>query len=314
MKCIVKEKILNNAFINVTRGSGREYVTVAVIVRALASNYKKVYAAAFNFEFVEALSKELDNVVPLKEMEIPTFFNTHWTELHNDLDIYTEEPYNLGAFGMRRIGFIDAYKYVTHLQESWIEEFGPSKEYPYIKPSTEIINAAVDFSKQHKKFVIVQFHGGQNPAGMQPNQQYNYNEQGLKRHYPLEMANELTTKLKADGYEVLHYTLPNEPHLKDAIYMQQIMPQLFYQELAKYAEGVITIDSSLMHLASSTAKKMVVIWVQTSPLSFGYQKDNIINLRKVDDKDIGGPSMGAVPLNPVVEYPSVEEVYKAFNN
>ena len=300
-----------NAFINVTRGSGREYVTVAVIVRELASKYKKVYCAAFNYEFVDALSKELNNVVPIKENEIGTFFNTHWTELYNNLDIFSEEPYNLGDFGMRRIGFIDAYRYVTGLEASK-QSSEPSSVYPYIKPTTEIINAAVDFSKAHKKFILVQFHGGQNPAGMQPNQQYIYEENGLKRHYPLEMANELVTKLKADGYEVLHYTLPNEPHLKDAIYMQNIMPQLFYQEVAKYAEGVVTIDSSLMHLTSSTAKKMVVIWVQTSPLSFGYKKDGIVNLRKVEDKDIGGPSMGAVPLNPVVIYPTVSEVYDTF--
>ena len=301
------------AFINITRGSGREYVTAAVIVRELASKYDKVYAAAFNYEFVEALSKELNNVTPLKENEIATWFNVNWKELCNTLDIYTEEPYNLGNFGMRRVSFIDAYRYVAGLSDKK-ESSDSTSTLPYITPPTEIINAAVDFNKQHKKFVIVQFHGGQNPAGMQPNQQYNYNEQGLKRHYPLEMANELTTKLKADGYEVLHYTLPNEPHLKDAIYMQQIMPQLFYQELAKYAEGVITIDSSLMHLTASTAKKMVVIWVQTSPLSFGYNRKGIINIRKITDVDIGGPSMGAIPLNPVVEYPSVEDVYKAFKD
>lgn len=297
------------AFINITRGSGREFVTAAVIARELADKYDKVVAAAFNYEFVEALSKELDNIVPLKEQEIGTWFNVNWKELHNTLDIFTEEPYNLGNFGMRKVGFIDAYRYVTGLSDKK-ESSDASETLPYIVPSSDIINAAIDFSKQHKKFVIVQFHGGQNPAGMQQNQQYNYNEQGLKRHYPLEMANELTSKLKADGYEVLHYTLPNEPHLKDAIYMQNVMPQLFYEELAKYAEGVITIDSSLMHLAIKNAKKMVVIWVQTSPLSFGYKK--AINIRKVGDGDIGGPSMGMVPLNPEVKYPTVQEIYEAF--
>lgn len=303
-----------NAFINITRGSGREFVSVAVIVRELAAKYKKVFAAAINYEFIEALSKELDNVIPIKENEIGSFWNTHWTELYGNIDVYSEEPYNLGRFGMRKLHFIDAYRFVTGLTDykepTSCEDGYKGDDLPAIEVSTVIRNAAIDFSKQHKKFVIVQFHGGQNPAGMQPNQPYNYDETGLKRHYPLEKAEELCAKLKADGYEVLHYTLPNEPHLKNCIYMQQIQPQLFYHELAKYAEGIITIDSSLMHLGIAHAKKMVVIWAQTNPISFGYYK--AINLRKVKDDDIGGPSMQGVPLNPVVEYPSVDEVYEAF--
>lgn len=307
----MEKKYMNKfAFINVVRGSGREFVTVAVIVRQLAEKYEKVYCSAFNYEFVEALAREFENVVPLKENEIATFWNTHWAEVKDNIDVYSEEPYNLGAFGMRRAGFISAYKYVIGLEDKYTE--GPTDILPYLVPNKDIINACVDFHKAHKKFVIVQFWGGQNPSGFNPQQQYNYDEQGLKRHYPIEKSEELCAKLKADGYEVLHYTLPNEPHLKNAIYMQQVMPQLFYHELAKYAEGVITIDSSLMHLGIKNAKKMVVIWVQTSPVSFGYNK--AINLRKTTEDDIGGPSMQGVPLNPVVQYPSVEEVYKAFKD
>lgn len=299
----------NNAFINVTRGSGREFVTVAVIVRELAARYKKVYCAALNYEFADALSKELLNVVPLKQHEIGSFFNANWSALRGDLDLFTEEPYNLGAFGMRKIGFIDAYKYVCGLSDKKTSD-GPSEIEPFIKAPADIISTAEQFAKEHKKFVIAQFWGGQNPAGVPPNQPYQYEEAGLKRHYPIEMANELCALLKADGYEILHYALPNEPQIKDAVYMQSVMPQLFYHELVKHAEGVITIDSSLMHLAVRNAKKMVVIWVHTSPLSFGYKK--AVNLRKVADDDIGGPSMGMVPLNPVVTYPSPQEVFEAF--
>ena len=303
-----------NAFINVTRGSGREFVTTAVIVRELAAKYKKVYCAIFNYEFGEALSKELNNVIPIKENEIGSFWNTHWAELHNNVDVFNEEPYNLGRFGMRRLHFIDAYRFVTGLTgyiepTAWEDGFRET-DLPSLEVPMDIHNAALDFSKQHKKFVMVQFHGGQNPVGFNPQTPYNYDEVGLKRHYPLQQAEELCAKLKADGYEVLHYTLPNEPHLKNAIYMQNVMPQLFYHELSKYAEGIITIDSSLMHLGIKHCKKMVVIWAQTSPISFGYYK--AINLRKVKDDDIGGPSMQGVPLNPVVEYPSVDEIYNAF--
>ena len=117
---------------------------------------------------------------------------------------------------------------------------------------------------------------------------------------------------KDKGYEVLHYSLPNEPRLQNAIYMQTVMPQLFYHELAKYAEGIITIDSSLMHLAVKHCKKMIVIWVHTSPISFGYSKDKVINLRNVTDDKIGGPSMNMIPLTPIVDYPSPSEIYNMF--
>ena len=299
----------DNAFVNVTRGSGREFVMVAVGVRELARRYAKVYCAAFNYEFIEALSKELDNVVPIKENEIPTFFNTYWSELNGNLDLYTEEPYNIGNFGMRKLSFVDAINYAWGLSDKKVSE-GPTDALPCIDVPKDVSKAAKDFSKEHKKFVIVQFHGGQNPAGGQPEQPYNYDELGLKRHYPLDKAEELCAKLVKDGYEVLHYALPNEPRVKDAIYMQSVMPQLFYHELAKYAEGIITIDSSLMHLGIKHCKKMVVIWVHTSPISFGYKK--AINIRKVSDDKIGGPSMNIVPLCPIVEYPSPEEVYECF--
>lgn len=298
-----------NAFINVTRGSGREFVIISVIVRELASKYKTVYCAAFNYEFIEALSEELRNVVPIKEGELGTFFNTHWEKLHDNLDLFTEEPYNIGNFGMRKLGLIDACRYACGLSDKKVSD-GPSKILPAISVPKHIAEGAEEFSKEHKKFILVQFHGGQNPSAAQPNQPYNYDECGLRRHYPMDKAEELCQMLKDDGFEIIHYTLPNEPHLKCATYMQDVMPQLFYYELAKYAEGVITIDSSLMHLAVKNAKKMVAIWVQTSPLSFGYQK--AVNLRKVSDEDIGGPSMGNIPLNPIVEYPTPKEVYKAF--
>ena len=63
-------------------------------------------------------SKALLSVCPEPEIEkvrfsIATFWNPHWAEVKDNIDVYSEEPYNLGTFGMRKAGFISAYKYVT---------------------------------------------------------------------------------------------------------------------------------------------------------------------------------------------------------
>jgi ADP-heptose:LPS heptosyltransferase len=81
-------------------------------------------------------------------------------------------------------------------------------------------------------------------------------------------------------------------------------------ELAKYADGVVTIDSSLMHLAIANCKKMVVVWGQTSVKSFGYRK--AINIQLNDEDSFGGPSMTGVQLFPEVKFPEPDVVFKAF--
>lgn len=301
------------AFLNVTRGSGREFMSCAVIARELAAKYDTLYLAAFNKYFAEALADELDNVRVIDQAEIASFWNTHYDKVQ---DNFIAEPYNLSDFSMRRIHFYDAYRKVIGLDEKHDWNENGTSTLPKLVVPKAMQNSAFEFSKQHKKFVIVQFHGGQNPVGVKRNEQnlivqpYMYNEVGLHRHYPMDKADELCSLLKAEGYEVLQYTLNNEPHCKDALYLQHENNQLWWHALSEYADGIITIDSSLMHLGISNCKKMCVIWVQTSPINFGYQKAVNIISNKVED--FGGPSMAGVPLNPDVNYPDPEYVVKCF--
>lgn len=304
---------MKRAFLNVTRGSGREFMTCAVTARELAAKYDVLYIAAFNKYFAEALAEELPNVKVIDQAEIASFWNTHYDKVD---DNFIAEPYNLSDFSMRRLHFYDAYRRVVGLGEKHDWDENGTTELPELEVPTQMRNAAVEFSKQHKKFVIVQFHGGQNPIGAKRNEQglivqpYNYNEVGLHRHYPMDKAEEVCRLLKEDGYEVLQYTLNNEPHCKDALCLQRENNQLWWHALSEFADGIITIDSSLMHLGIKKCKKMAVIWVQTSPVNFGYQK--AVNIVTNDPKDFGGPSMTGVPLNPEVSYPSPEYVVKCY--
>lgn len=305
--------MVKRAFLNVTRGSGREFMTCAVIARELAAKYDVLYLSAFNKYFADALADELDNVKVIDQAEIASFWNTHWGKVD---DNFIADPYNLSDFSLRRMNFYDAYRYVTGLEVKNDWTVDGTTTLPQLQVPMAMRNAAVEFAKQHKKFVIVQFHGGQNPIGVPRDnngnitQPYNYNEVGLHRHYPMDKAEEVCRLLKEDGYEVLQYTLNNEPHCKDALYLQRENNQLWWHALSEFADGIITIDSSLQHLGIAKCKKMTVIWVQTLPVNFGYQKAVNIVTNKYDD--IGGPSMAGVPLNPEVNYPDPKYVVQCY--
>lgn len=293
----------------VNHGSGREFIQIAVIGRELAKMYEKVYITAFNKYFAEALAAELPNVVVIDGAEINAFWHKHWCE-RNEIDIFSEDPYSMNNFSMRRLNIYSAWAMLFELPSD------VERTLPVLKVSSNIEEGVKDFAGKHKKFIIFQRAGGQNPVGARRNenghicQPYNTNEIGLKRSYPLDKAEKLVQLFRGAGYEVLQYCLENEPHVKGAIYFNTEQNQLFYMELAKYADGVVTIDSSLMHLTIANCKKMVVVWGQTSVKSFGYRK--AINIQLNDEDSFGGPSMTGVQLFPEVKFPDPDVVFKAF--
>ncbi|MBQ1779246.1 MAG: hypothetical protein IIZ93_13915 [Acidaminococcaceae bacterium] len=297
------------AYMPVNHGSGREFIQIAVIGRQLAKMYEKVYITAFNKYFAEALAAELDNVVVIDGAEINAFWHKHWKE-RNEIDIFSEDPYGMNNFSMRRLNIYSAWATLFELPSD------VERMLPVLKVPSNIEEGVKDFAAKHDKFIIFQRAGGQNPVGARRNenghicQPYNTNEIGLKRSYPLEKSERLVQLFRDAGYEVLQYCLENEPHVKGAIYFNTEQNQLFYMELAKYADGVVTIDSSLMHLTIANCKKMVVVWGQTSVKSFGYRK--AINIQLNDEDSFGGPSMTGVQLFPEVKFPDPDVVFKAF--
>ena len=178
----------------------------------------------------------------------------------------------------------------------------------FLMNTMDNINNAAEFSKQHPRFVMFCRQGGLSnlpgPDGRrQPGQ-----EHGLLRSYPIDKSEKLVELLNQKGYEVLQVCLPEEPHIKDAIYMNAEMPMTFYTELAKYAEAVITIDSSLMHFTIANCKKMVAIWLQTNVNGFGYVK--AINLNPVNYTPIS-LLLSGIQDSPICEPVSPEEIVNA---
>lgn len=114
---------------------------------------------------------------------------------------------------------------------------------------------------------------------------YNYDNEPLKRHYPIDLVNQFISLFRAAHPEtaIILYQLPNEP-APDGVFRFTI-PYLAYHVLARKDEcvGVVTIDSSLQHLVAGLTKTLV-IWGHSLPLSFGYDYNkNILQDCRRDD-------------------------------
>ena len=141
-----------------------------------------------------------------------------------------------------------------------------------------------------KDFIIVQFTGGQSPLTQAPNGDwskvpYDYMNEPLKRHYPVEKATEFC-KLYHEKHPktaIVNFGLPNEPCPDLPYIVKTVVPYLAWYELAKFAKEIVCIDSSLQHLTAGLVKT-TVIWGHSKPENFGYSfNKNIEQPCRTDD-------------------------------
>lgn len=153
-------------------------------------------------------------------------------------------------------------------------------------------------------FVIMQFSGGQSPLVQVPVETrkdkdgkdiqvqawekvpYQYENEPLKRHYPVEKAKAFVKKFQEAHPKtaVVMFQLPNEPYAFENTF-RFVIPYLAYYELAKLPEckGTVSIDSCLQHLVAGVTKSLV-IWAHSKPENFGYSfNKNIEQPCRTDD-------------------------------
>lgn len=140
--------------------------------------------------------------------------------------------------------------------------------------------------KGYENFILVQFWGGQSPIGSDLNQPFTYDNEPLKRAYPIELAQDFINlfKKKYPKTAVIQYSLPNEPTLAGC--EKYLYPYMTYYELSKNSacKGAVTIDSSLAHLISGNCK-VLTLWAHSHPQSFGYAFNKNI-IQKCDRSEI----------------------------
>ena len=131
-------------------------------------------------------------------------------------------------------------------------------------------------SKIKDKFILVQFAGGQSPLDLPQDgdwtkKPYDYENEPLKRHYPIDKAQKFVDEFKKANPDVavIQYALPNEPQIDKCEHF--VVPYLVYYTLSKSDRclGAFTIDSSLAHLITGNTKVMTV-WGHSLPEHFGY--------------------------------------------
>lgn len=308
-----------NYLIIVDHGSGAEFMQVSVI-RDFAAEHKdgKVYVSASNKYFADMLAAEAENVESIDKSELYPLFTTIMTD-KKSWKVLQPDVYRTDRFFLREDNYYDCYRELLGMKRrnDWSKD---GSEYtPYLNVIPDAVRRnAFEFSKQHPKFVLFQRQGGINPV-CPPQERMKIvqaGEHGLKRAYPLKDSEKVVDGLKARGYEVLQYCLPEEPHVKGTLYMNQEQIQLFYYELAKYAAAAVCIDSSLMHLAVHNSQHMIVIWAQSASgdndcRGFGYKKAHNLfahNYRPVS------PYFNGLPDSPAVDYVSPEEILGEFDS
>lgn len=308
-----------NALITIERGSGAEFMSVSMVRELVKTKkYSSIYVSAVNKYFADCLQNEYPDIVySISRNELPTIFTTIMMDKDN-WEVFKNDVYGTSDFILRKDNYYDSLRALWKMERKNDWDSNGSSYEPYLKIPETLLKGAEEFSKQHPNFIIFQRAGGINPVANHEERirAVNTPEQGLKRAYPIDKSEELVNLLVKDKYEVLQYALPEEPHIKGTIYLNQEQNQLFYHALAKYCKGVITIDSSLMHLTIKDAPKQVVIALQTmsgkNDFRGFYYKKSI----KVYDKNYNpaSPYFNGIPESPVINYPTPKEIYTAFTN
>ena len=296
----------------VSHGSGSEFMQCS-IVRDFAKEHSndKIYISAINKYFADMVEAECDNAKSIDRNTIQPLF-TQIMQDKNNWTVYNPEVYQQPKFFLRLDNFYDTYRELIGMKRLKDWSSAGSKYNPMLYVPSDFEKAAKQFSEAHPKFILFQRKGGINPVCSREERirAANSPEVGLIRSWPMKESIKFVAEANKLGYEVVQYKLPEEEGVEGAIFFSQENNQLFYIALAKYAAAVVTIDSSLMHLAIANSPRTIVIWGQSASdkddcRGFGYEK--AINLFAKNYKPIS-PYFNGMPDTPVIEMATAEDV------
>lgn len=287
-------------FVMINGGTGKSIMATAMMP-LLKKKYDEVYVCSPYYDIFKCCPYVDEAFQP----GMPNLYRDLLCD--DDVELLCREPYNNPRFIKKEI----------HLFEAWAEEWGielerdPMEMHPILTKWDEL--QAVhrrydDMRKGWGKFVLVQFCGGQSPlVPQQQAGQYNDHVEGLRRNY--YKGQELVDLIKQEypEHQIIHYALPNEPSYTKTIKVE--LPYLAYAKACEEADAIITIDSSLQHLAASTKTPRIVIWGETAPEHFGYASSVNLRCKGIKNTQPYFQPLGASPA--LVPFPEPEEVITA---
>jgi hypothetical protein len=158
-----------------------------------------------------------------------------------------------------------------HLVEAWCEGYGIEYD-KEMKPELYLNSISrrevKEFKENTKKYMLVQFSGGQSPMNVRDEPYMNF---GAIKNYPRELAQKVVDliHMKDPDMQIINFCIPNEGmNLENVLTFQT--PYLMYAALLEQSEGFIGIDSSLMHFAGALNIRGVTLWGATNPNGLGY--------------------------------------------
>lgn len=271
--------------INVTGGTGKN-ASLTHILPELKEKYEHIYIRTPYKDIFECCP-EVDYVYGPDEVR--AFFMDN-----KGIPIIHDSMYTTDAFIKKTVSYADAWRIMlgldTHNNKDGSDVktiIDPSKKFPQLRQMADELDTG--------PFIIVQFWGGQTPLVQVPLNEkhepdwgrvpYDYEHEPLKRHYPVDKAQEFVNLFRAahPDVRIIQYSLPNEPRLVGCEY--KLKPYLAYNLLARSpnCQGIVAIDSSLQHLTAGLCKA-VILWAHSLPTSFGYEYNhNIIQKCNRDD-------------------------------
>ena len=287
MKNNIMENKVMDLYISVRGGLGKN-LSFTGVAKWLKDNnkFEHIYVHSPYFDVFECCPA-VDGIY--KPNEIRDFI---FDAKHDNARLVIDNMYQTEEFIYKTINYKDAWLKMLGIEDS-IDEVKvcvePLTAYPALQNFVDQVKKDIK-DKGYKDFAIMQFTGGQSPLVQVPNNDwtkvpYDYQNEPLKRHYPIEKAQafvELYHKANPETAVIL-YQLPNEPKPQGEFIFNYVIPYLTYNLLAREAKEIVTIDSSLQHLTAGLCKT-TVIWGHSLPESFGYEyNNNIIQECRRDD-------------------------------
>jgi hypothetical protein len=167
--------------------------------------------------------------------------------------IFKHEPYFTSEHIHKQLPLIENWCKLHNLQFSG--------EFPELIFNIRQLQYYQSKWKRDKPVVIIQTNGG--PLKEQP---YLYS---WTRDMPIPVAADLINRLSQD-YHVMQICRSTMHAIPGAEVIHESMPNMELLSLLLFSEKRILIDSCLQHAAAALNLPSTVLWVGTSPVTFGY--------------------------------------------
>lgn len=310
---------MSKYFINVQGGTGLNIALASFLTEAKKEHPEDEYNVCSPYYDIFDCCEAVDTVYNPQQMRDFIF-----DAKSVDGIIINHRIYDISDFIYKKLNYSQAWAQLLGYKWDDTEKgtrvksiLKPYSKYPNLKQKVDEVLATIK-KAGFEDFIIIQGTGGQSPLVQVPNGDwskvpYNYAQEPLKRHYPIEKLQkfcELYHKAHPKT-AIVNYGLPNEPAPDGDYIVKTIMPYLAWYELAKFAKEVVCIDSSLQHLVAGLVKT-TVIWAHSKPENFGYSYNKNIEQKCRTDDLLYFTALG--PSGAKVEYIEPEDLMKAITN